>query len=332
MMPSKVFITGANGFIGRAVAERFVRHGIEVRGVDIEADTERGIVAGDIADPDVWRNHTLGCDLVIHCAAIVSMSATWNDYRRVTVQGTRNAIEAASNAGCRRFVHISSIAAAGWQLPENADEHWPAWVGDEYRYGVAKAASEHVVLAAHASGEIEAVILRPGDVYGPSARVWIDLVLAMCREDSLVLPRLGEGMFAPLYIDDLVDAIELSVTTPEAAGQIFNITGDEWLSAAEFISWHRRWAGRSGPPPVVTLEDAFSQAVSAYAQTPHGAESGDDLVRLFARTGTLSIEKARLILGYQPKVTFAQGMARCEAHLRANGILSIETAEKALHD
>lgn len=316
MMRGSIFVTGANGFIGRAIMDRHAREGGEARGVDIHADPARGVIAGDVANPADWSGHARGCDILVHCAAIVSMGATWDEYRRVTVQGTRNAVEVARDAGCRRLIHISSIAAGGWQLTDAADENSPVWVGEEYRYGAAKAASEHVVLAAHASGEIEAVILRPGDVYGPAARVWVDMLLAMCQTDSLTLPDKGRGMFAPLYIDDLVAAVELAVNVPDAAGHIFTITGDEWLPAASFIASHRRWAGRKGAPP--SLPFAAALAAAERGQDPEGP----DMVRLFARSGRFSIDKARSILGFTPNTSFAEGMALCEAHLLATGAIS----------
>ena len=68
-----VFVTGALGFIGRAVADRFQRDGAVVRGVDIRADLERDVVAGDVSEPGPWQDHAAGCDLVVHTAAVQSL-------------------------------------------------------------------------------------------------------------------------------------------------------------------------------------------------------------------------------------------------------------------
>ena len=75
-MTGRVFVTGASGFIGRALCERFARDGYEVRGVDVVADPARGVVAGDVGAPGAWQDHAAGCDLVLHTAAIVSMRGT----------------------------------------------------------------------------------------------------------------------------------------------------------------------------------------------------------------------------------------------------------------
>ncbi|CAN5117395.1 NAD(P)-dependent oxidoreductase [soil metagenome] len=317
LKPSRVFISGANGFIGRAVGDRYRQLGIDVCGMDMTADSDRGIVAGDLRNPAGWAEYVAGCDLFVHCAAVVSMSADWSSYQAITVKGTRDAVAVAGVAGVRRFVHLSSIAAGGWCVPEGANERWPVVIGEEYRYGVAKAASEHVVLAAHASGEIECVIVRPGDVYGPGARVWIEMVLQMCRDDSLILPDEGTGRFGPVYIDDLVDGIQLAAGCPEARGEIFTLAGDEWTTAAEFIAYHRRWAGRTGPAPTVGLDAALRNASADGSR----GEGGPDLVRLFARQGTFTIDKARALLGYAPRVSLAEGMRRSETWLRETGAL-----------
>ena len=73
--PRRVFITGANGFIGRALAQRYRHLGAEVCGVDFTADAQWNVVVGDVREPGQWRDQLSGVDLVIHAAAVVSMVA-----------------------------------------------------------------------------------------------------------------------------------------------------------------------------------------------------------------------------------------------------------------
>ena len=73
--PKRVFITGANGFIGRALAQRYRSLGAEVCGTDFTANPAWNVVAGDVRQPEQWRNQLSGVDLVIHTAAVVSMVA-----------------------------------------------------------------------------------------------------------------------------------------------------------------------------------------------------------------------------------------------------------------
>ncbi len=113
-VPKSVFITGANGFIGRALMQRYRALGCDVRGMDLKADAAWNVVAGNLIDPRTWAAYAKGSELFINTAAVVSLSAEWRLYRDVSVQGVRNALYVAIAAGAKRFVQYSSIAALGW--------------------------------------------------------------------------------------------------------------------------------------------------------------------------------------------------------------------------
>lgn len=128
--------------------------------MDFQADPARNVVAGDLMRLDPWTSHAKGCDLFIHTASVVSLSADWSQYRTISVEGTRRALDVAIAGGAKRFVHFSSIAVLCFDYPAGADERTPVVIGPDYRYGVGKGTSEHVVLAAHAAGEIDCTIIR----------------------------------------------------------------------------------------------------------------------------------------------------------------------------
>jgi nucleoside-diphosphate-sugar epimerase len=107
----RVFITGASGFIGRTLATRLRARGEQVRGVDLVADPEADVVAGDISTPGDWQDHAAGADLVIHTAAIVSNADDMDAQWRVNTVGTRNALDAAVCGGATRFLQLSSVRA-----------------------------------------------------------------------------------------------------------------------------------------------------------------------------------------------------------------------------
>ena len=83
-LPERVFATGACGFVGRAVLARYRELGVEVRGMDVRADPEWDVVAGDIGEAGSWQEHAAGCELVVHTAAVVSNVAPPELYRRVS--------------------------------------------------------------------------------------------------------------------------------------------------------------------------------------------------------------------------------------------------------
>ena len=120
-----VFITGALGFVGRALAVSYRKLGAAVRGLDLQADLSKDVVAGDVSKPAAWQSQIDGSDLVIHTAAIVTNNVSREQAWWVNVLGTRRVLDAAIQAGARRFVHLSSLAAMRFVLEDLADERAP---------------------------------------------------------------------------------------------------------------------------------------------------------------------------------------------------------------
>jgi nucleoside-diphosphate-sugar epimerase len=321
-VPKAVFVTGANGFIGRALLQRYRDLGCDARGMDFQPDPARNVVAGDLMRPETWAMHAKGCDLFIHTASVVSLSAEWSQYRLISVDGTRIALDAAIAGGAKRFVHFSSIAALGNDYAVGATERSSVVIGPDYRYGVGKGASEHVVLAAHAAGEIDCTIIRPGDVYGPGSRAWLLEPLHMARRGRLLLPDGGRGIFTPVYVDDLLDGVMLAAGLAVGSGQIFILWGNEPVSCKNFFAYHWRWAGRKNFPPSLPLHMLLwltwgVRTINKLLRIQD--ETDPDTILMFSRPGGYGTEKARQLLGYFPKVNLTEGMRRSEIWLRSIG-------------
>ena len=313
-----------SGFIGGRVAERFAALGSQIAGVDFVADPERDVVAGDIGAAGPWQEHAAGADLVVHTAAVVSNAVSADETWRINVLGTRNVVDAAREGGARRLVHFSSIRAFSDRLyPPDADERWPVRP-DGNPYVDTKIASEHVVLAAVGSGELpEATIIRPGDVYGPGSRPWVLLPLAEIKAGRMMLPARGRGIHAPVYIDDLLDGVVAAATSPGASGQILTLTGPREVTTEEYFGHLVRMTGgervRTLPTPVAVAGAALYSAVARARGI--ATENNPVAVRYLARTGGYSIEKARALIGYAPRVDLDEGMRRTGTWLRAEGLL-----------
>ncbi len=323
--PGKVFITGANGFIGRALMTHFRASGAQVCGVDQVPDPEWNVVAGDIARSGEWQKQAWGCDLVIHTAAVVSNTAAADLYRAVSIAGVRQVVDAAVRGGVERMVHLSSITAYGLDFSSDRDETAPITALSNCPYCDAKAASEHVALAAHASGELECAIVRPGDVYGPGSRPWVTIPLELIRRRQFMLPAHGQGIFSPVYVDNLIDGIVAAATRSEAAGQIFNLTDGQGVSCYDFFSHHYHWLGRGKP---VTVSTPLAMALTRGAgwfyrrvlQRP--TELSAASVAMLSRRATYSIDKAARLLDYEPAVGLEQGMEQTHRWVREQGLLS----------
>ncbi len=321
--PRRVFVTGALGFIGRTLADRYRAAGAEVRGMDRVAAPEQGVVAGDVSEPGDWQAHTGGSDLVIHTAAVVSNAANADLSWRMNVLGTRRALEAARDAGASRFVHFSSVRAfSDLDFPDGVDESWPVRT-DGNPYVDTKVAAEAVALQAHAAGEVDVTVVRPGDVYGPGSRPWTILPVEAIRSRQFLLPARGEGIFSPVYVDTLVDGVVLAAEHPAAAGQVFTLSDGIGVTCRDFFSHYTRMLGVRGPlcvptPVAVTLAEAAGRVARLRGQE---SEAGRATVLYFTRTGTYSIDKARRVLGFDPAIDLDEGMRRTEVWLREEGLL-----------
>jgi len=315
-MPERVFVTGALGFIGRALADHYAAEGAEVRGVDVSTDPQRGVVAGDIASPGDWQRHAAGCDLVIHTAAIVSMRDDPDPVWRVNVLGTRHALDAARDAGASRFLHLSSVTAFSFDFPDGVTEDHPVRANG-VPYVDTKVASEQVVLQAHGAGEVTCTIVRPGDVYGPRSRPWTLLPVEEIRRGRMILPAMGRGVLNPVYVDNLVDGVALAAGRDEGAGQVFTISDGVGVPTREFFGHYAELLGRKvrvAPTAVVR------GLASAAGKLPGDSrEANPAAIDYIARGGTYSIDKARRMLGYEPAVPFEEGMRRTVEWLRSEG-------------
>ncbi len=321
-LAGKVFITGASGFNGKALARRCRELGAEVCGLDFKADPEWGIIAGDLTQPQEWQHILEGVDMVIHCAALVSNTASMDEAWRINVKATTDLLSHCVSVGVGRFVQLSSIAAYGFDATALLTEDLPLRpMGNTYVD--TKIASEHIVLACHASGQMDCTIVRPGDVYGPASRPWVVLPLEMIRSGKFLLPAHGQGLFSPVYIDDLVEGLLLSATSARGAGQIFNISGGIAPTCEEFFGYHVRMAG-SKPPRMLATTSALILAESArmLVQLFGGTtELGRGTIDMLSRKAGYSIEKADKLVGYQPKVSLEEGMRRTEQWARDKGLV-----------
>jgi nucleoside-diphosphate-sugar epimerase len=317
--PRKVLITGGTGFIGKVLAAAYRQRGVEAVGVARHPDAALGVVAGDVSDPAPWAHHMDGCDIVYHTAALVSLVGNRDEAWTVNVKGTQRLLNEAAKRGVKRFVHVSSVAAMGFESDDGADETWPLMPNGN-TYTDSKIAAEHASLAAHASGSIDVTIVRPSDVYGLDS-AWIREPLAMMQARQFMLPNSGEGHFSPIHVDDLVAGMILAGEHENAPGEIF-ILANGGCTTREFFTHHWRWLGREGSPPA--LPARFLKAVAGAGgglARAIGAktEMGTGAIAILTRPGGYSTRKAETLLGFKPKIALADGMADVERELRRLG-------------
>mgnify|MGYP006087552617 CR=1 FL=1 len=318
----KVLITGANGFIGGTLIRYYQNQGQDVIGVDLVGNGA-DILEGDISQPHTISHLLKECDVIVHTAALVSNAMQDSDMWRVNVLATRNLITAAKEHKVRRFVQISSVVAYGNSAEGELDENQPVHA-DGGSYVLTKLASEHVVLSEQANDDIEIVILRPGDAYGPGSRPWIITPLEAISKNQFMLPEKGEGFFRPIYIDDLVRGIATATSHPDAAGEIFNLSCEGYMLTKDYFAPHYEWLQKKGPMLVSTkLALRISSIASTMANLMGNLnEASPSTVMQLSTKSWFSIKKAEHILGWRPEVSFEEGMKTTHEWAKEQGLLN----------
>ena len=318
----KVLITGANGFIGGTLIRYYQNQGQDVIGVDLVGNGA-DILEGDISQPHTISHLLKECDVIVHTAALVSNAMKDSDMWRVNVLATRNLITAAKEHKVRRFVQISSVVAYGNSAEGELDENQPVHA-DGGSYVLTKLASEHVVLSEQANDDIEIVILRPGDAYGPGSRPWIITPLEAIAKNQFMLPEKGEGFFRPIYIDDLVRGIAMATSHPDAAGEIFNLSCEGYMLTKDYFAPHYEWLQKKGPMLVSTkLALRISSIASTMANLMGNLnEASPSTVMQLSTKSWFSIKKAEHILGWRPEVSFEEGMKTTHEWAKEQGLLN----------
>ncbi len=238
----RILVTGASGFIGRHLVAGLqdAGHGLVcvVRrdaGTRPPAPSETCSLSwiDDIAEESDWASRLRGIDAVVHLAARVHVMAEADAdpltaYRRVNLCGTERLAEAAVAAGTRRFVYLSTIKVNGERTDRRAfraDD--PPAASDPY--AISKLEAEQALWRLAGHGRTEFGVIRPPLVYGPGVRGNFErLVRLVMRGVPLPFAAL-ENRRSMVSAANLVDFIEVCLTHPAAAGQVFLVSdGADW--------------------------------------------------------------------------------------------------------
>lgn len=253
-----VLLTGANGFLGRALKKDLeVRSSISLTTAyrsRPETDCASGVhIVGDIDAHTHWASALEGVDAVIHCAARVHVmdetdSHPEEAFRSVNVAGTLQLARQAIAAGVRRFIFISSVKVHGDVTPPGE-----AFCADDIpcpadAYGLSKWEAEKELSSLANETGLELVIIRPPLVYGPGVKANF-LTLLNLVDKGIPLP-LGavDNSRSLVFIDNLVDLIITCLDHPGAINQVFLVSDSDDVSTASLI---KRIARSSGTKPRV---------------------------------------------------------------------------------
>ena len=299
-----VLVTGANGFIGRALCDTLAASGRRVRrAVRMPVPGLPDAVAvGDIGPDTDWRAALEGVSDVVHLAAptLVPRETAHDplaEYRRVNVSGTERLARSATACGVRRLVFMSSVKVNGERTEERSftEDGAPR---PEDAYGASKWEAEQALARVATETGLEVVVLRPPLVYGPSVKGnFLRLMNLVARGVPLPLGAV-ENRRSFVYAGNLAGAILKALDAPQAAGRTYLVSDGEDLSTPDLVRGLARALGvkaRLLPVPLAALR--FAAALAG-----RRAE--------FARlAGSLQVDSSRIRreLDWEPRYSLAQG-------------------------
>lgn len=322
----EILVTGGTGFLGQHLSRALILAGHHVRLMGRQLD-QPGVasllavgatpIQADLRDPSAVRSACEGVEVVYHVGAL---SAPWgkrSDFFSINVGGTRTVIDACQAHAVRRLVYVSSPSVVfDGHDHVNLTEAAPYPRRFSSVYSLTKKLGEDLV---NGATDLETLILRPKAMFGPGDQALLPRLVSAARRGRL--PQIGNGrnLVDLTYVDNVVRALMLSMDAPQATGKIYTITNDEHIPLWKAI---RATLSRLGLPTRLRQVPLGVALVLAGAMEAFAAVSGKEptLTRysaaILARTQTYDISAAKRDLGYQPCISFAEGMERTLASWR----------------
>lgn len=303
----RILITGASGFVGRLLCAEAKCQNFSVRGAlrklsELPGKVE-SVVVGEINCTTDWNHALADVNIVIHLAARVHVmcdeeSYPLKEFRKVNVAGTENLAWQAARAGVKRMVYISSIKVNGEQTtlaPFSENDT----TNPQDPYGISKWEAEQALHRVSLETGLEVVIIRPPLVYGAGVKGNFAQMLKILAK-GIPLPLASvQNRRSLIYVGNLVDALILCATHPDAAGRTYLVSDGEDISTSDLL----RQLGLAMGHPAHLFN--CPQALLKLAGRLTG--KSDQIERLL---GSLRIDssKIRRDLGWQAPYTLQQGL------------------------
>lgn len=302
-------VTGAAGFIGSHLVERLLRDGVHVRAMvhydsrpsfanleflPPELGRRLEILSGDLCDAFFVRRAAAGADVVFHLGALIGIPYSYvapSNYLRTNTEGTLNVLEACRETRVRRVVHTSTSECYGSALYTPIDEDHP--LQGQSPYSASKIAADKMAEAYYASFDLPVSILRPFNTFGPrqSARAIIPTIVAQLLSDE---PEVRLGSTRPVrdftYVTDTCDGFLRIADCDEALGKVVHLGTGRGVTVGELATLLQEITGIK--KPIVETEER---------KRPEKSE----VVTLLSNPN-----RARELLGWEPKVTLEAGLER----------------------
>lgn len=309
----RVLITGVSGFIGKRLAQRFLKMGYDVVGTGRSGApkdlTNIGYEQADLGRPEQCL-HLLGrgFDTVIHCAGKAGAWGDFAGFERANVLATKNLLEASKSSGVKKFINISSPSIYfDYRDQLNLKENFlPPRFSNAY--AETKYLAEECVRKAHNPG-MHTVSLRPRGVIGAGDQNWLPRIIQMREANKLIQPGTGKNLADFTAVENLLDVIEACMDAgPEALGRTYNVTNGSPEPLWDVIDYALSAVGLDGkrkrkPLALAIIAARASEAYHRWMQTKDEPSLLPIKVAVAGYSMTLDISDAKKCLGYEPRLS-----------------------------
>lgn len=314
----KIFITGATGYIGNALALKLANSNNIIHALVRNPGKSRNLdhpniklFKGDVNDIDSIKVAMDGCEQVFHLAAFARLWARPSDvFYKVNVEGTKNILDTAIGKRVSKLVYTSSTAIFGNSIKDPLSENDPRTIGFSNDYDLSKCMAEKLILD-YASRGLYALIVNPSRVYGPGSETYSNpftrLLRALIKGKPVFFPKCPDVVANYSYVHDVVDGHILAMKYGKA--------GQRYILGGQNISYRQLFrivkdaipGGRAIPIPKVVLKAAgVLQLLTFYLTKRQPAFTPSAINRYYSSTA-FSCRKAIEELNY--KITpFEKGM------------------------
>lgn len=289
--------------------ERLKTLGVETRTVDIR-------------DAEAVKRNFHGIDWVYHVAAAYrSEHVSHDEFFRVNVEATKNLLDAAVDAGVERFVHCSTVGVQGEIQDPPAAEDYRFQPGDHYQQS--KLDGELLARKYFDEQRLPGCVVRPVGIYGPGDTRFLKLFRPIDK-GRFVMIGSGNVLYHMTYIDDLVSGFLLAGTKEQALGEVFTIAGAEYTTLNVLVEKIAQTLGKKPPRVKIPFTPVFLASIvcdrlcRAVGVTP---PLYPRRVEFFQLDRAFSIEKARRLLGYEPRYGLDEGLSLTADWYRGHGYL-----------
>jgi nucleoside-diphosphate-sugar epimerase len=326
--PVTVALTGATGFAGGALARTLVHRGYRVRALTRRPTSAYqdlvGVewIHGEITDPAALDTLVAGADTCFHVAAKYRIEGSAAEFLQINRDSTALLLQSAKAAGVRRFIYCSTIGVHGDLAETPGDENAPFNPRDPYQQS--KVLAEELCRKAIADrGNPEIVIVRPCGIYGPGDMRMLKM-FTMLQHGRFVFIGPAQSHFHPVYIDDLVEGLILAMTRAEARSQTFILGAAEHLPLRDYVAKAARVLGvrmkiHTIPYGLAKVAAFACELACAPFRIPPPLHRRR--LTFFKHNRAFKIDKARRLLGYEPRVGLEEGFRRTVAWYRREGLL-----------